>query len=72
MNMYISRVEHTSVASAEQLSILKKVSNTMTYRCVTNTALFMTNWRHLKAQHWVGSKLLMQAIMSCLLCVPAS
>ena len=35
----ISRVEQTSVGSAEQLSILNKVSNTMTDRCVTNTAV---------------------------------
>ena len=35
----ISRVEQTSVGSAEQLSILNKVSNPMTDRCVTNTAV---------------------------------
>ena len=35
----ISRVEQTSVGSAGQLSILNKVSNTMTDRCVTNTAV---------------------------------
>ena len=35
----ISRIEQTYVGSAEQLSILNKVSNTMTDRCVTNTAV---------------------------------
>ena len=36
----ISRVEQTSVGSAEQLSIVNRVSNTMTDRsCVTNTAV---------------------------------